>query len=327
MSWMDAIELAIEPGRPPIVTASPGCSGPLAWLTEHRESLRVAATDYGALLVRGLELRDARQVGAAARRLSRRLMVERDPFTARTAYGDGVYSTSDWPPDQPMCMHHELSYSLEFPGLLVFGCLTAPSAGGATALADGTSVLRDLRPDLVDRFQRLGWELLRTHNDVVGVPWPEAFGSTDRAVVERYCRDNDIEFRWDTDGGLRTRRVRPAVAVHPATGERVWFNQIAFLNEWTLEPAVREYLVLEFGPDGLPFNTRLGNGEPLDRATVDLINEVYEAHTVREPWRDGDLLLVDNLRMAHAREPYEGQRDVVVAMADPVRLSDCQPTA
>ena len=80
------------------------------------------------------------------------------------------------------------------------------------------------------------------------------------------------------------------------TGRRCWFNQIAFLNEWTMDPEVREYLVDMYGADGLPFNTRYGDGDPIGADVVEMLNEVYEAHTVREPWRAGDLLLVDNIR-------------------------------
>jgi len=37
-------------------------------------------------------------------------------------------------------------------------------------------------------------------------------------------------------------------------------------------------------------------------------------------------MLVDNVRTAHSREPFEGPREVLVAMADAVRLADCSPT-
>jgi hypothetical protein len=37
-------------------------------------------------------------------------------------------------------------------------------------------------------------------------------------------------------------------------------------------------------------------------------------------------MLVDNVRTAHSREPFEGPRDVLAAMASPVRLADCSPT-
>jgi alpha-ketoglutarate-dependent taurine dioxygenase len=222
-------------------------------------------------------------------------------------------------------MHHELSYALEFPGRQIFCCLATPARGGATALADGRAVLRDLPADLVERFERQGWELRRAHNDVIGVAWPAAFGTEDQSAVERYCRENDIQWRWQEDGGLRTRRRRPAVLHHPVTGERVWFNQVAFLNEWTMEPAVREYLTAALGGDGLPFNTRYGDGQPLDRPTVDLINDVYAACALRVPWQAGDVLVVDNIRMAHGRDPYQGERQILVALGDPVRLADCRP--
>ena len=142
------------------------------------------------------------------------------------------------------------------------------------------------------------------------------------AAVESYCRANAIEFAWQPDGGLRTRQRRSAVVRHPVTGRRCWFNQIAFLNEWTMDPEVREYLVDVYGDDGLPFNTRFGNGDPIGEDVVQLLNEVYEAHTVREPWQPGDLMLVDNIRTAHSREPYTGPREVLVGMADPVRLAE-----
>jgi hypothetical protein len=81
-----------------------------------------------------------------------------------------------------------------------------------------------------------------------------------------------------------------------------------------------------YGADGLPFNTRFGNGDAIGADVVQAINEVYEANTAREHWQDGDLMLADNIRTAHARECFEGPRDVLVAMADAVHLADCSPT-
>jgi hypothetical protein len=187
-------------------------------------------------------------------------------------------------------------------------------------------VLDALPHELVERFERAGWLLTRSYNDEIGASVAAAFGTDDRAAVESYCRANGIEFAWQPDGGLRTRQRRSAVVRHPVTGRRCWFNQIAFLNEWTIAPEIREYLVDVYGPDGLPFNTRFGDGSPITEDVVALLNQVYEDHTAREPWQAGDLLLVDNIRTAHSREPYAGPREVLVAMADPVRLADCSPT-
>ncbi|MGY1706510.1 TauD/TfdA family dioxygenase [Geodermatophilus sp. SYSU D00697] len=315
------LDVVQRPGRPPQLDVD-GAGNPAGWVAAHRDALRAAVTEHGALLVRGLGLADAGTVAAVSDRLSDRLMPELEAFAPREPATGGVYSATPWPANQQMCMHHELSYAQQFPGLLVFACLTAPTTGGATGLADAPSVLDALPADLVARFEREGWLLVRSYTDEIGASVAEAFGTDDRAAVEAYCRAQDIEFEWQPDGGLRTRQRRSAVLRHPVTGRRCWFNQIAFLNEWTLAPEVREYLVDFYGPDGLPFTTRFGNGDPIGEDVVALLNEVYEAAAVREPWQAGDLLLVDNVRTAHGREPYEGPREVLVALADPIRRSE-----
>jgi alpha-ketoglutarate-dependent taurine dioxygenase len=318
-------DVDLQPGKPPMLQAE-ATGDPPSWAAEHREALRAVVIEHGSVLVRGLGLRDAAEVGAVFRRLATGLMTEREAFASRRTYSDGVYSSSTWPQNQLMCMHHELSYTLEFPGLMLFACLSAPTHGGATTVADSPTVLDALPAELIERFEQEGWLLTRSYNDEIGASFAEAFGTEDRRAVESYCRANAIEFEWQPDGGLRTRQRRSAVVRHPVTGQRCWFNQIAFLNEWTLAPEVREYLVDIYGADGLPFNTRFGDGNPIGEDVVQLLNQVYEANTAREPWQAGDLMLVDNVRTAHSREPFEGPREVLVAMADAVRLADCSPT-
>ncbi|WP_030607340.1 TauD/TfdA family dioxygenase [Streptomyces sclerotialus] len=319
------LDVERQPGRPPMLRAETAGDA-TSWVAEHRDALRAAVAEHGSLLVRGLGLRDASGAGAVFHRLADELLSEKEAFAPRRTYADGVYSSTKWPPNQQMCMHHELSYTLTFPGLMMFACLTAPAEGGATAVADAPTVLDALPRKLVKRFQKEGWLLTRSYNEDIGASWAEAFGTENPKEVEEYCQANAIAFEWQKDGGLRTRQRRSAVVHHPVTGKRCWFNQIAFLNEWTMDPDVHEFMVDEYGADGLPFNTRFGNGEPIGKDIVDLLTTIYEEHTVREPWQAGDLLLVDNVRTAHSREPFEGPREVLVAMADGVRLADCSPT-
>jgi alpha-ketoglutarate-dependent taurine dioxygenase len=318
------LDVELQSGKPAMLRAEAG-GDPSGWAAEHRAALRAVVAEYGAVVVRGLGLRDAAEVIAVFRLLAINLMVEREAFARRQVYADGVYSSATWPANQPMCMHHELSYRLEVPSLLLFGCLSAPSRGGATAVADSPTVLEALPADLVARFVRDGWMLTRSYNGEIGATLAEAFGTEDRGAIEGYCGANAIGFGWQPDGGLRTWQRRRAVVDHPVTGRRCFFNQVAFLNEWTIDPEVREYLVEMYGAEGLPFNTGFGSGEPVTEEIVELINAVYEAHTVREPWQVGDLMLVDNIRTAHSREAYVGPREIVVGMAEPVRLSDASP--
>ena len=318
------LNVDVQPGKPPMLRVDAPDDAP-RWAAEHRDALRAAVVQHGSLLVRGIGLRDVAETEAVFRQLGS-LMTEREAFAPRRRYSNGVYSASTWPPNQHMCMHHELSYALDCPSLMLFACLIAPTAGGETPVADSRAVLHALPGELVERFERVGWLLVRKYNDEIGASIAEAFGTDDRGAVESYCRNNAIRFEWQPDGALRTWQRRSAVVHHPLTGQQCWFNQIAFLNEWTMDPEVREYLVDIYGKDGLPFNTRFGNGDPIGADVVQLIDEVYEANTRRERWQAGDLMLVDNIRTAHARESFEGPREVVVAMADAVHLADCSPT-
>ncbi|GGJ62105.1 syrP protein [Streptomyces brasiliensis] len=323
---MPGTELDVHPGKPPVLHTGAHARGDApGWAAEHRHAVRSLVTEHGALVIRGLALQEAGQAGAVLHHLAPGPMTEREAFAPRRTRAPGVYSSTTWPANQPMCMHHELSYTHAPPGLLLLACLAAPRTGGATALADATAVLDALPPELVQRFEEEGWLLTRTYHDEIGASWAEAFGTDDRTAVEDYCRAHRIEFRWLPDAGLHTRQRRRAVVRHPLSGRRCWFNQIAFLNEWTMAPEVREYLIDVHGPDRLPFTTRFGKGDPIGEDVVQLINTVYERHTVREPWQDGDLMLVDNVRMAHSREPFEPPRDVVVAMAEPLHPTPCPP--
>ena len=182
----------LQPGKPPVLQVE--ASGDAArWATEHRDALRAFVAEHGSLLVRGLALRDAAETEAVFRQLGS-LMTEREAFAPRHRYAEGVYSASKWPPNEHMCVHHELSYTLEPPGLILFACLVASTAGGETPVADSPNVLNALPADLVERFERVGWLLIRNYNDDIGASVADAFGADDRRAVEGYCHANAIQF-------------------------------------------------------------------------------------------------------------------------------------
>src|SRR2546426_2510464 len=177
-SLTSLLNVDLQPGRPPILRVE--ATGDAArWAAEHRKPLRAFVAEHGSLLVRGLGLRDAAETGAVFRQLGS-LMAEREAFAPRRRYSEGVYSSSTWPANQHMCMHHELSYALEFPSLMLFACLVAPTSGGETPLADSPAVLHALPSELVERFERVGWLLIRNYNNDIGASVADAFGTDDR---------------------------------------------------------------------------------------------------------------------------------------------------
>src|SRR6266540_6123452 len=166
------LSVDLKPGRLPILPAE-AAGEPARWAAEQRNALRAFVAEHGSLLVRGLGLRDAAQTEAVFRQLGT-LMTEREAFAPRRRFSEGVYSASKWPPNQHMCMHHELSYALEFASLMLFACLIAPTDGGETPVADSPAVIHALPSELVERFERVGWLLIRKYNDEIGASIAEA---------------------------------------------------------------------------------------------------------------------------------------------------------
>ncbi len=155
------LELDLQSGKPPILYVQPG-EDALDWIGEHGDALRAIIAQRGSVLVRGLGLRNVPEVSAVFQSLGPNLMIEKEAFASRKMHSPGIYSSSAWPQNLQMCMHHELSYALEFPGLMLFACLTPSSAGGATAVADAEAILDALPKDLVRQFEEHGWMLTRS---------------------------------------------------------------------------------------------------------------------------------------------------------------------
>lgn len=321
------LRVTTGPGRPataelpPFLDLATACT----WLVEHRAELRAELDRAGALYLRGLPVRTAAEFGLVRDVLLTERAQYKEKATPRSTVGDDVFSSTDLPPAQRIRLHNENSYTLTFPGILLFCCLIAPDEGGATPVADCRRVLSGLPAELAERFRRCGWALHRSYGEHISLDWRTAFGTDQQADVERYCDDNRISYVWRGDD-LRTVQRRAATIHHPRTGDEVWFNHVAFWNAWSLDPDIRDVLVDELGADGLPFGTTFGDGTPLTAEEVGQLDEAYRAATVRETWRSGDLMIVDNILAAHGREAFRGDRRIVVAMGDPVAVADCRPS-
>ncbi|GAA1267287.1 TauD/TfdA family dioxygenase [Sphaerisporangium rubeum] len=316
-----------RPGEPVAVEVPPltGLGDCLRWLRQERSGIRQALDEHGALYLAGLPIHDAQDFAEVRDVLVAERASYKEKATPRSALGDDVFSSTDLPSSQAIRPHNENSYTLTFPGVLMFCCLTAPLAGGATPVTDCRRVLANLPPELVARFREHGWLLNRVYSEHISLGWRAAFGADSRAEVAAYCAAQRVGHQWLDDDRLFTTQLRPALIRHPRTGEEVWFNHVAFWNEWSLDPDVRDVLLAEFGPDGLPFATALGDGSRLGGADVAAINDAYEAATVRREWSRGDVLLVDNVLAAHGRDPFRGDRKIVVAMGEPTPVETCRP--
>jgi len=302
---------------PALVRANvPGMDLP-TWLRGERSTVADLARTAGAVLLRGFDVSEAGDFREVMAELSDDVLAYGERSSPRSKVTDGIYTSTDHPADQAIVLHNEQSYTLNWPLLIVFFCEVEPAASGRTPLADSRKVLARLRPETVSGFERLGVRYVRNYLTGISLPWQEAFQTEDRSRVEEYCAGADIEVEWVSGEHLRTRQVRPAVHRHPVTGERTWFNHASFFHVTSLPEEVSCGLRDALPEENLPYNTYYGDGSPIGEDVLVELRACYAAETVAFDWKRGDVLVVENMLAAHAREPFTPPRRILTGMADP----------
>lgn len=290
----------------------------MAWAAAHRELLEDNLHSRGGILFRGFNLQEPEELEAFIRAFSGGALEYRERSSPRSVVKGNIYTSTDYPASHPIFLHNENSYQSEWPLKIFFFCRRPPAEGGETPIADCRKVLARIAPEIQERFAKRNWMYVRNFGDGFGLSWQTVFQTRDRAQVEEHCRRTGIEVEWKEGNRLRSRAVRSAIARHPKTGELVWFNHATFFHVSTLEPIVRESLLAEFEDSELPANTYYGDGTPIEPGVMEHLREAYRRETVSFPWQKGDLLMLDNMLVAHGRAPFAGPREILVGMAEPV---------
>ncbi|MFG3039968.1 TauD/TfdA family dioxygenase [Streptomyces sp. NPDC048330] len=279
------------------------------------------ATDVGRLLAeeravyfRGFGITADTYDGAADLLLANRLAYVHGN-SPRTKVGRNLYTSTEYPAEFEISMHNEMSYAHAWPSRILFYCDVAAATGGATPLVDGRLWLESIDPEIRAAFAP-GVRYTQNLHDGMGFgkSWQATFETEDRAEVEAFLDGAEAEWSWQPDGTLRVTQLRRATLEHPVTGTEVWFNQA---DQWHIaglgdDAAALAELIPE---DELPQNAFFADGSPIPADYITHVQEIGMKSAVDVAWEVGDLLLVDNVAVAHGRRAFTGQRRILVAMA------------
>ncbi|MFI8369090.1 TauD/TfdA family dioxygenase [Streptomyces sp. NPDC085466] len=299
-----------------IVVFEAAGAGLESYTKDHATEIGAAVAEAGAVLVRGAVADGAEEFGRALKRLGFDPLQYTERSTPRSEVGDGVFTSTEYPAREIIPQHCESSYAGAWPGRLAFFSAVPALTGGATPITDVTRVLDDIPAEVVEELERRGLMYVRNYGSGAGLDWRDAFQTEDRAEVDRFCAAAGMEWEWLEDDCLRTVRRAPALAVHPRTGRRLWFNHLVLFHQSSLPGSLREDLVAVLGEDGLPNDVLFGDGEPIPDALVAEVREAFGRRTQRFDWELHDLMVIDNMRWSHGREAFTGERRVLVSMTD-----------
>lgn len=284
--------------------------GGIADVTEtirnNRDWIQHQLTDHGALLFRGFPVRLTADFSSFVKAFGWEEQRYKG-FAPREKVEDCVYTANETPLHEQIGFHHEMAWMDEWPSKLFFFCETAPPVGGETAIALSQGIaqrMEDRMPEFVRRVKDTGLVLSKvmtpTQNTFASFSAGKNFRETNdpneakkRAVEVMGCpnfkcqEDGSVEFVFGPREAIR--------AIEGYGGRRVWFNTISGYGERNLS--------LSFG-DGCHIPVEAAEEF---KATVD-------EECVNLRWEEGDVLLLDNLAVQHARRPSKPPRQVLVAM-------------
>jgi alpha-ketoglutarate-dependent taurine dioxygenase len=227
-----------------------------------------------------------------------------------------MYTATEFPRAYTIPVHCENAYQSSWPMTLFFYCRQPALIGGATPLADVAATTGAIDADVRQLFAQKGVMYVRNYGSGIDLSWQDVFQTTSPAEVEAFCAGRGIEYRWGEQGALQTRQVRPGLMRHPVSGRELWFNQAHLFHISSIEQQTRDAMEGLFDADKLPRNAYFGDGTPIPLDVLDHIREAYARHTIAFPWQAHDILMVDNMQVAHGRRPFVGAREVLVMMGD-----------
>jgi len=291
-----------------------------SWYKDNTDFIEQKLVEHGAILFRGFDINTPGSFARLTRAIAPGLADCLDDNGPRTKITSGIYTSTEYPAEYQLSMHSEYAYSHKFPARLYFCCIVEPGQGGATPLADNRRILKKLDPAIVEEFKTKRIKYVRNlhASSGFGLSWQAAFQTTDKSVVEKYCRDMSIDYEWKSDGGLRLENVFDSVITHPRTGEEVWFNQAPQFHPSDYPTHICDSLLDSYrGHEReLPQTSFFGDDTPIDMAALKHIRETMFSEATVSPWRQGDVVMIDNVLVCHGRMPYSGPRKILLAMTD-----------
>jgi len=318
-------------GRPPLFIHHDGslkdAEAFLAWSRERRSLLDALVLEHGGVVLRGFPITTPEQFDRFAglfpiyRHGYAGGMAPRRHVTGNVL--ESTYLTEGF----KLSLHSEMAYMNSFPPRIAFFCQQASPVGGETIIGSLAELTHRIPPALREKIERHKVRVVRNYapcgasraletiEDTNQIGWDEAFGTEQRSEVERLCGSLGLEFAWNEDGSLTLFDLVAPFTTHPETGERVYRSSLHtdITSERQGMSAARDQLI---AGQKHPSGSYLDTGEKLAREEAECIHRIQEEIEIAWRWRDGDLMILDNLQVAHGRNPFSGPRQVHVALLE-----------
>lgn len=224
-----------------------------------------------------------------------------------------------------LVFHHEQAQSPRWPSKLFFCCEKAaePGDGGQTGVCRSDAVLKDLRkmhPEFVKKCEDFGvkYTIYMGSGDLtqsgVGRSWKSYFSCDTVDSCETRMKSLGYTWEWQANNVLKATTPKlEAIVTAPGTDKLCFFNQIPATTNNAIEfsnvgKSGEDASVLSTKPtqEGLDKCISFGDGTQMKLEILLDAKDLCEKHAVNLQWQDGDVALLDNYLVMHARRIWNG---------------------
>ncbi|KAI0130380.1 hypothetical protein BJ170DRAFT_701125 [Xylariales sp. AK1849] len=280
---------------------------------------------HGALLFRGLPIHDAEDFSRFAHAFGYKPHEIIGIVIDRPLLAPNVAPANEAPRDVLIYNHNESPQVPHAPEYVFFYNHKAPARGGETPMSSSLELFyraeREI-PEFVDEIGHKGilskvtYKVDKQYEG--GSTLKQAFGkhiqdgddeATRRAKIEaqiaRYARGKHTTWEWSDDGIVLTHKL-PAIRTQPHTGLPTLFTGLAaYYKNAQVNSGVRKNVTQQL----------YGDGTPIPEKYLEHLAKITDEIRVLHKWKQGDVLVFDNIIAQHGREPWEGEQADRVVMA------------
>ncbi|KAJ8618798.1 hypothetical protein MRB53_014984 [Persea americana] len=227
--------------------------------------------------------------------------------TTRVKVAHRVHTANEAPLHQLINFHHEMSLLKEFPSKIFFFCSVPSPEGGETSIVPSHIILEKMEervPEFVRRLSETGCIFsFKTPKEedsgaVVSKTWKTLLQTDDQVEAENRARAmiacDSVVFNQDGSAEFIFGPMNP---IKELEGKRVWFRTI-----------------LSYTGNERDVEVSFSDGSPFPVEATNAYKSILEENCVDLSWQKGDILLVDNLSVQHARRPGKPPRVILVSI-------------
>ncbi|XP_043709448.1 clavaminate synthase-like protein At3g21360 [Telopea speciosissima] len=296
----------LNPPKGGVNEMSYGVNELVEMVKEKREWLSELLQTHSAILFRGFRVSTALEFGRVVEAFGWEDM-EYVGGAVRTKVAEKVYTANEAPLDQLINFHHEMALIKKFTTKVFFFCSQPSPEGGETSIVPSYIIAEKMEekvPEFMAKLSELGF-VFRIYmpkefdpNIVVSRTWKWFFNTEDEVEAEKRAKEmfdcSSITFNKDGSAEIVFGPMSPIKEF----GERkVWW-----------------FSILGYSTNGKELGISFGDGSAFPAEAFEAIKQVLNENCADLKWQKGDILLLDNLSVQHARRPGKPPRSILLSI-------------